>query len=69
MWLQVECSYTLYAVVVHSGFAMCGHYTAFVRHDVTQRWYYADDSRVKKVHLTESVQFGGGRKRIFPHQS
>ncbi|XP_075886171.1 ubl carboxyl-terminal hydrolase 18 isoform X2 [Nelusetta ayraudi] len=45
---RVECRYTLYAVVVHSGFAMCGHYTAFVRH-VTQQWYYADDSRVKKV--------------------
>uniref|UniRef100_A0A3Q3VK78 USP domain-containing protein n=1 Tax=Mola mola TaxID=94237 RepID=A0A3Q3VK78_MOLML len=41
--------YTLYAVVVHSGSAMCGHYTAYVRHRMDQRWYYADDSHVKQV--------------------
>lgn len=46
---QNECKYTLYAVVVHSGYAMCGHYTAYVRHRVNQCWYYADDSRVKQV--------------------
>lgn len=46
---QNDCKYTLYAVVVHSGYAMCGHYTAYVRHRVNQRWYYADDSHVKQV--------------------
>lgn len=44
---QNDCKYTLYAVVVHSGYAMFGHYTAFVRRN--QHWYYADDSRVKQV--------------------
>ncbi|XP_030576635.1 ubl carboxyl-terminal hydrolase 18 isoform X2 [Archocentrus centrarchus] len=46
---QNECKYTLYAVVVHSGYAMCGHYTAYVRHRENKRWYYADDSHVEQV--------------------
>uniref|UniRef100_A0A3Q0QZ63 Ubiquitin specific peptidase 18 n=1 Tax=Amphilophus citrinellus TaxID=61819 RepID=A0A3Q0QZ63_AMPCI len=41
--------YTLYAVVVHSGYAMYGHYTAYVRHRENKRWYYADDSHVEQV--------------------
>uniref|UniRef100_A0A3Q4H713 Ubiquitin specific peptidase 18 n=1 Tax=Neolamprologus brichardi TaxID=32507 RepID=A0A3Q4H713_NEOBR len=43
-----SCRYTLYAVVVHSGYAMCGHYTAYVRHRENERWYYADDSYVQR---------------------
>ncbi|XP_008398565.1 ubl carboxyl-terminal hydrolase 18 [Poecilia reticulata] len=43
---QNDCRYILYAVVVHSGGAMFGHYTAYVRHRVNHRWFYADDSRV-----------------------
>ncbi|XP_047245336.1 ubl carboxyl-terminal hydrolase 18 [Girardinichthys multiradiatus] len=43
---QNDCRYTLYAVVVHSGSAVCGHYTAYVRHRVSKHWYYADDSHV-----------------------
>lgn len=49
LFFQSDCRYTLYAVVVHSGGVMCGHYTAYVRHRGTQRWYYADDSHVKQV--------------------
>lgn len=49
LFFQSDCRYTLYAVVVHSGGVMCGHYTAYVRHRVTQHWYYADDSHVKQV--------------------
>ncbi|XP_058481583.1 ubl carboxyl-terminal hydrolase 18 isoform X2 [Solea solea] len=45
---QSECTYTLYAVVVHCGGATFGHYTAFVRDRVNQEWYHADDSRVKR---------------------
>ncbi|XP_028256472.1 ubl carboxyl-terminal hydrolase 18 isoform X2 [Parambassis ranga] len=44
-FVQDNCSYTLYAVVVHSGTAMCGHYTAYVC--VKERWYHADDSHVQ----------------------
>lgn len=47
--LQSDCRYKLFAVVVHSGFATCGHYTAFVHHPSDQRWYHADDSHVKRV--------------------
>lgn len=49
LFLQNDCKYTLYAVVVHSGYAKFGHYTAYVRHRMNQRWYYADDSHVKQV--------------------
>lgn len=48
-FVKSDCKYTLHAVVVHSGLAMCGHYTAYVRHRVSQQWYYADDSCVKQV--------------------
>uniref|UniRef100_A0A3B4GI75 Ubl carboxyl-terminal hydrolase 18-like n=1 Tax=Pundamilia nyererei TaxID=303518 RepID=A0A3B4GI75_9CICH len=43
-----QCRYTLYAVVVHSGYAMFGHYTAYVRHRENKCWYYADDSHVQQ---------------------
>ncbi|XP_053271112.1 ubl carboxyl-terminal hydrolase 18 [Pleuronectes platessa] len=46
---QDEYTYTLYAVVVHSGGTMGGHYTAYVRPGGNQQWYYADDSSVEKV--------------------
>lgn len=49
-FFQNECRYTLYAVVVHSGYAMFGHYTAYVRHRENKCWYYADDSHVQRVH-------------------
>ncbi|XP_073711080.1 ubl carboxyl-terminal hydrolase 18 [Misgurnus anguillicaudatus] len=39
--------YSLYAVIVHIGSALCGHYTAYIRPN--QDWYYADDSDVRKV--------------------
>lgn len=53
---QNHCKYTLHAVVVHSGSAMCGHYTAYVRH---QRWYYANDSHVKEVSWDDVKQTYG----------
>ncbi|XP_034382671.1 ubl carboxyl-terminal hydrolase 18 [Cyclopterus lumpus] len=46
---QIDCNYTLHAVVVHSGSAMCGHYTAYVRQHGNQRWYYANDSHVQEA--------------------
>ncbi|KAM9327835.1 ubl carboxyl-terminal hydrolase 18 isoform 2-T2 [Pholidichthys leucotaenia] len=58
---QNTCRYTLYAVVVHSGSSVCGHYTAYVRHSTNRLWYYANDSHVQKVSW-EDVQttYGGG---------
>lgn len=58
---QNDTKYTLYAVVVHSGFAMCGHYTAYVRHRVNKRWFYADDSRVQQTSWEQVKSTYGGR--------
>ncbi|XP_042578642.1 ubl carboxyl-terminal hydrolase 18 isoform X2 [Cyprinus carpio] len=44
--LKADECYSLYAVVVHIGPAMFGHYTAFIRPN-QDRWYYADDSCVQ----------------------
>ncbi|XP_012678970.2 ubl carboxyl-terminal hydrolase 18 [Clupea harengus] len=57
--------YSLYAVVVHSGFATCGHYTAFIRQPGEQSWYYADDDVVRQVKWDDvqssySGRMGGG---------
>ncbi|XP_074553846.1 ubl carboxyl-terminal hydrolase 18-like isoform X2 [Halichoeres trimaculatus] len=58
---QDDCKYTLYTVVVHSGTASCGHYTAFVRHKDNKGWYYADDSHVEKASWEEVKKtYGGG---------
>ncbi|TRY90837.1 hypothetical protein DNTS_020867 [Danionella cerebrum] len=48
--------YSLFAVIVHIGSAMSGHYTAFIRPNLEQAWYYADDSRVNQV-TWEDVQY------------
>ncbi|CAK6950051.1 ubl carboxyl-terminal hydrolase 18 [Scomber scombrus] len=58
---QNNCKYTLYAVVVHSGDAMCGHYTAYVRH--SRSWYYADDSCVEKTSWQDVERTYGGHGR------
>ncbi|XP_059182096.1 ubl carboxyl-terminal hydrolase 18 [Centropristis striata] len=60
---QNDCRYTLHAVVVHCGHAMCGHYTAYVRHRGNQRWYYADDSHVEQASWEEVKGTYGGRER------
>nr|XP_020472401.1 ubl carboxyl-terminal hydrolase 18 isoform X2 [Monopterus albus] len=60
---QTQCKYSLYAVVVHSGIAMCGHYTAFVRHRMNQHWYYADDSDVQQVSWEKVQTSYGGQRR------
>lgn len=55
-----DSTYSLYAVVVHSGFAYCGHYTAFIKSPRGQEWYYADDSSVHQA-TWDDIQstFGG----------
>lgn len=60
---QTDCRYSLYAVVVHSGSAGCGHYTAFVRHRESQSWYYADDSHTRQVTWKEVQTSYGGEHR------
>lgn len=58
---QNDCKYTLHAVVVHSGYAMCGHYTAYVRHRRNQSWYYADDSHTRQASWEEVQKTYGGQ--------
>ncbi|MBN3320880.1 UBP18 hydrolase, partial [Atractosteus spatula] len=36
--------YELFAVIVHSGTAVFGHYTAYIKSPGEQTWYHADDS-------------------------
>ncbi|XP_034719837.1 ubl carboxyl-terminal hydrolase 18 isoform X1 [Etheostoma cragini] len=62
-FVQDEFRYTLHAVVVHSGNAMCGHYTAYVRNRRNQGWYYADDSHVKPSSWEEVQTTYGGENR------
>ncbi|XP_015208501.1 ubl carboxyl-terminal hydrolase 18 [Lepisosteus oculatus] len=38
--------YELFAVIVHSGTAMFGHYTAYIKSPGEQTWYHADDSSI-----------------------
>lgn len=44
---QNEWQYKLYAVIVHHGSAVSGHYTAYITHD-GDTWYHANDSYVSK---------------------
>ncbi|XP_073337146.1 ubl carboxyl-terminal hydrolase 18 [Pagrus major] len=60
---QTDCKYTLHAVVVHSGYAMFGHYTAYVRHRTNHSWYYADDSQVRQASWDEVKETYGGHCR------
>ncbi|XP_042367507.1 ubl carboxyl-terminal hydrolase 18 [Plectropomus leopardus] len=60
---QNDCRYTLHAVVVHSGYASCGHYTAYVRDRRNQAWYYADDSHVEEASWGDVQRTFGGNYR------
>ena len=51
--------YSLFAVIVHSGFAMFGHYTAFVRATGGSDWFYANDSHVEPVSGYSAARFVG----------
>ncbi|KAA0720709.1 Ubiquitin carboxyl-terminal hydrolase nonstop [Triplophysa tibetana] len=53
--------YSLYAVIVHIGSAFSGHYTAYIRHSLDQKWFYADDSNVQQAtweHVQETYKGG-----------
>ncbi|XP_051745978.1 ubl carboxyl-terminal hydrolase 18 isoform X2 [Ctenopharyngodon idella] len=49
--------YSLYAVIVHIGSAMSGHYTAYIRPFQDQAWYYADDNHVQPVTWSDVQQY------------
>ncbi|XP_026065224.1 ubl carboxyl-terminal hydrolase 18-like isoform X1 [Carassius auratus] len=62
--LSSDEHYSLYAVVVHKGTTVSGHYTAFIRPNQEKMWYYADDSCVRPSTWAD-VQgtYGGYRQR------
>ncbi|XP_016303085.1 ubl carboxyl-terminal hydrolase 18-like isoform X1 [Sinocyclocheilus anshuiensis] len=61
--LKADECYSLYAVVVHIGTAMFGHYTAFIRSNQDEMWFYADDSRVQPSTWAEvQVTYGGSHR-------
>uniref|UniRef100_A0A672K8L3 Ubiquitin specific peptidase 18 n=1 Tax=Sinocyclocheilus grahami TaxID=75366 RepID=A0A672K8L3_SINGR len=53
--LKADEHYSLYAVVVHMGSTMSGHYTAFISSN--QDWYYADDSCVQPVRNSDKTAY------------
>ncbi|XP_070976959.1 ubl carboxyl-terminal hydrolase 18-like [Oncorhynchus clarkii lewisi] len=61
-YVQNDSQYSLCAVIVHSGVAMFGHYTAYVRHK-NQSWYYANDSSVRQVSWKKVQNTYGGSQR------
>ncbi|KAM9402479.1 ubl carboxyl-terminal hydrolase 18 isoform 1-T1 [Salvelinus alpinus] len=61
-YVQSDSQYSLCAVIVHSGDAMFGHYTAYVRHK-DQSWYYANDRYVRQVSWKEVQNTYGGSLR------
>lgn len=46
--------YELYGVCNHTGSAMGGHYTAFVK-NANGKWYYFNDTRVQEVHDASKI--------------
>ncbi|MCJ8743140.1 hypothetical protein PDJAM_G00090440 [Pangasius djambal] len=55
-----ESRYKLYAVIVHYGTAMMGHYTAYI-YSTDCKWYYINDSHVCQVSWEEVQKTYGGR--------
>ncbi|XP_027009925.1 ubl carboxyl-terminal hydrolase 18 isoform X1 [Tachysurus fulvidraco] len=54
-----ERRYRLYAVVVHAGMAMMGHYTAYI-YSTDSMWYYINDSHMQQVSWEEVQRTYGG---------
>jgi len=46
-----DAVYDLFAVSNHRGGIHGGHYTAFARNHVTNRWYLFDDSHTREVNI------------------
>ncbi|KAM3858962.1 ubl carboxyl-terminal hydrolase 18 [Diretmus argenteus] len=60
-FVKRDCRYVLYAVIVHWGDAVFGHYTAYVRHNSS--WYHANDSHVRQATWEEVQRTYGGHGR------
>eukprot|EP01084_Bolivina_argentea_P053510 98248_1 len=50
--------YDLYAVIVHNGDWTIGHHVAYVRMELTNKWYYFNDAAVTVANKLDVVQTG-----------
>ncbi len=55
-------TYEIYAIMIHSGTAYSGHYSAFIKDYETKRWYHFDDSRVRPISVLEIPKVFGTAK-------
>lgn len=56
MFQDGRTTYSLFAVIVHAGSAVFGHYTAYVRPAPGRDWCYANDSHVEGVREIRGLQ-------------
>jgi ubiquitin C-terminal hydrolase len=47
--------YDLYGVCNHSGSNDGGHYTAFIKHNINNKWYHFNDTNITEIHPTNIV--------------
>ena len=54
--------YELYAVMIHSGSAIGGHYYAYIKDIETGKWYNFNDSVVREISIIDVVETFGPEK-------
>jgi ubiquitin carboxyl-terminal hydrolase 47 len=57
-----EYVYELYSIMIHSGGAMGGHYYAYIKNFMTNRWYNFNDSSVKEIDESDIYKVYGGKQ-------
>lgn len=62
---QSEHLYELYSILIHSGGAGGGHYYAYIKNFVNNKWYKFNDSIVTPVYKGEIETVFGGKKESF----
>lgn len=58
-----EWVYELYAVLIHSGSALGGHYYAYIRNLDSNKWYNFNDSQVLEISGQSIRQVWGGKQK------
>lgn len=62
------CVYSLFGVLVHSGTPDYGHYYAFLRPTIEQKWYEFNDSAVRCVDARDAIEANYGSDGSLPGQ-
>jgi ubiquitin carboxyl-terminal hydrolase 47 len=55
-----EHVYELFAILIHTGGALGGHYYAYIKNFATNRWYNFNDTTVKEISDCEIHNVFGG---------